>query len=89
MRKLTENELKQLIENHGHWLREDCTGWENMRANLSEANLSGGQRNPVYPYHLPRHGRVYRVEESQRLYRQAPDSRRCEALLRYFPKMPL
>ena len=40
MRKLTENELKQLIENHGHWLREDCDGWRNMRANLLGADLS-------------------------------------------------
>ena len=41
MGKLTVDELKQLIENHGHWLREDCDGWENMQADLSGANLSG------------------------------------------------
>ena len=41
MRKLTVDELKQLIENHGHWLREDCDGWENMQAVLSGADLSG------------------------------------------------
>ena len=46
MKKLTKDELKQLIENHGHWLRNDCDGWENMRADLSwtdllKADLSG------------------------------------------------
>ena len=41
MRKLTVEELKQIIENHGHWIREDCDGWQNMRADLSGADLSG------------------------------------------------
>jgi hypothetical protein len=41
MRKLTVDDLKQLIENHGHWLREDCDGWENMQADLSGADLYG------------------------------------------------
>ena len=35
----TEEELKKIIENHQHWLREDCYGWEDMRANLEVANL--------------------------------------------------
>ena len=39
MKKLTKDELKQLIENHRHWLKEDCDGWENMRADLSYTNL--------------------------------------------------
>ena len=39
MKKLTNDELKQLIEDHGHWLREDCDGWENMKGNLSYTNL--------------------------------------------------
>ena len=34
-------ELKKNLENHKHWLNEDCEGWEDMRANLSGANLSG------------------------------------------------
>ena len=37
----TEEELKKIIENHKHWLEEDCDGWENMRANLRCANLYG------------------------------------------------
>ena len=37
----TEEELKKIIENHLHWIKEDCDGWENMRANLGGANLEG------------------------------------------------
>ena len=34
-------ELKKIIENHQHWIKEDCDGWENMCANLGDANLVG------------------------------------------------
>ena len=34
-------ELKEIVERHGHWLREDCDGWEGMRAYLSGAYLRG------------------------------------------------
>ena len=37
----TEEELKKIIENHLHWIKEDCDGWENMRANLEGAYLKG------------------------------------------------
>ena len=37
----TEEELKKIIENHQHWIKEDCDGWEDMRANLKGANLYG------------------------------------------------
>ena len=37
----TKEELKKIIENHQHWFKEDCDGWENMRANLERANLGG------------------------------------------------
>ncbi len=36
---MTQEELKKILENHKHWLNEDCNGWENMKANLSCANL--------------------------------------------------
>lgn len=36
---MTEKELNSIIENHKHWLNEDCDGWERMRANLTGANL--------------------------------------------------
>ena len=41
MKKYTDEELKKIIENHQHWLNEDCEGWETMRADLSGSNLSG------------------------------------------------
>jgi uncharacterized protein YjbI with pentapeptide repeats len=38
---MTQEELSKVIENHLHWLNEDCDGWENMRADLSDKNLEG------------------------------------------------
>lgn len=32
--------LAEIIENHKHWLKEDCSEWVVMRANLSYADLS-------------------------------------------------
>lgn len=37
----TEEELKKILENHQHWKKEDCAGWEDMCANLEGANLKG------------------------------------------------
>ena len=39
MQKITQEELDKIIEQHKHWLNEDCEGWEDMRANLTCANL--------------------------------------------------
>ena len=36
---MTQEELDKIVEQHQHWLKEDCEGWEEMRADLSEANL--------------------------------------------------
>ena len=38
---MTQEELDKIIEQHQHWLNEDCEGWEDMKANLSRANLYG------------------------------------------------
>ena len=35
----TEEELKKIIAKHQHWIKEDCDGWEDMRANLKDAYL--------------------------------------------------
>ena len=32
--------LKEILENHNHWLRRNVKDWGSMRANLSRANLS-------------------------------------------------
>ena len=38
---MTTGKLQEILENHKHWLNEDCEGWENMSADLSGANLRG------------------------------------------------
>ena len=38
---MTQEELDKIIEQHQHWIKEDCEGWEDMRANLRGADLSG------------------------------------------------
>ena len=38
---MTQEELNKILENHKHWLNEDCKGWENMKANLIGADLYG------------------------------------------------
>ena len=37
---MTQEELNKILENHEHWMNQDCEGWEDMKANLSGANLS-------------------------------------------------
>ena len=41
MKTIIAEELKTILENHKHWLYEDCEGWEDMCANLIDANLIG------------------------------------------------
>lgn len=38
---MNKEELSKVLENHEHWLNEDCDNWEDMRANLRGADLSG------------------------------------------------
>ena len=38
---MTQEELNKIVEQHQHWLKEDVDGWEDMRANLTGANLYG------------------------------------------------
>ena len=38
---MTQEELNKIIELHQHWIKQDCEGWEVMRADLSEADLNG------------------------------------------------
>lgn len=50
MKKLTQEQINKMLEDHKHWLNKDCDGWENMMADfsycdfrsadLSSANLS-------------------------------------------------
>ena len=38
---MTQEELNKVLERHLHWLREDCDGWDKMRAVLDGENLNG------------------------------------------------
>ena len=35
MKRLTQEEINKVLENHKHWLAEDCDKWENMKADFS------------------------------------------------------
>ena len=41
LRKINQEELNEIVENHRHWLNRDCDGWEKMRAELSYVDLRG------------------------------------------------
>ena len=38
---MTQEELDKIVEQHQHWIHEDVDGWEDMRAKLRLADLSG------------------------------------------------
>lgn len=38
---VTQEELNRMAENHKHYLRKDCEGWENMKADFSGMDLRG------------------------------------------------
>ena len=38
---MTQEELNKVLENHKHWLNGDCDGWEEMKAELRDADLCG------------------------------------------------
>ena len=44
---MTQEELDKIIEQHQHWLNEDCEGWEDMKANLLFADLRGADLSGV------------------------------------------
>ena len=41
MTELTREELNKILEEHKHWINEDCKNWEEMRAVLNGADLRG------------------------------------------------
>ena len=64
---MTQEELNKVLENHKHWLNEDCDGWEEMKAdlrnadlcyaNLRNADLCGAVNVPFIPYACPDFGK--------------------------------
>lgn len=58
MKELTEKKLYKILEEHKHWINEDCKNWEEMRADLRSANLhnadlSGANNVPYIPMVCP------------------------------------
>ena len=75
---MDSEKLKEILENHKHWLNEDCDGWENMRADLSgadliRADLRGAKNVPFIPLACPDTGafvgfkkaKLYNSEETE------------------------
>ena len=42
---MTQEELNKILEAHKHYLTQDCEGWEEMRADLSSADLRSAKYN--------------------------------------------
>lgn len=40
MKKLTQEQINKILEEHKHWLNKDCEGWESMRADFSYCELA-------------------------------------------------
>ena len=45
MKKLTKEQINKILEEHKHWLNEDCEGWETMMADFSYCDLRGANLN--------------------------------------------
>ena len=41
MRKISKEKLNKVLDDHKHWIYEDCDDWEHMKADLSDVDLSG------------------------------------------------
>ena len=40
MKKLTQKQINKILEEHKHWLNEDCKGWETMKVDFSYCELN-------------------------------------------------
>ena len=64
---MKQEELNEIIENHLHWIMEDIDGWENMRANLSGAELYGANLSGAELYGANLFG-AYHLDEAKGLF---------------------
>lgn len=53
---MTELELDSILERHLHWLNKDCEGWEAMRADLSNVDLTDVDLSGAYLPSADLHG---------------------------------
>lgn len=42
---MTQEELNKVLDAHKHYLAQDCEEWQNMRADLSDADLYGAKHD--------------------------------------------
>lgn len=40
-RRIEPKTIEKIVENHQHWINEDCDNWQTMKANFSYMDLSG------------------------------------------------
>ena len=67
---MDSEKLKEILENHKHWLIEDCDGWQDMRANLrgaglSGTDLSGAENVPFIPLACPDTGAFFGFKKAK------------------------
>ena len=48
MNELTREKLNKVLEEHKHWINEDCENWEEMRADLRNADLRSVDLSGAY-----------------------------------------
>lgn len=41
MKRYTKEELRKIIKDHKHWIKQDCENWQYMKADLSNTDLRG------------------------------------------------
>ena len=75
---MDSEKLKEILENHKHWLNEDCDGWRDMRADLSGADLSGAKNVPFIPYACPDTGAFIGFKKAK-LY--SPDETKAQDVI--------
>ena len=80
--------LAEILENHLHWWNEDVDGWEDMGADLSEADLSRAKNVPFIPMACPdagsfigwkrcRGGRIVELEVPADARRSSATGQKC------------
>ena len=55
---MEKKELKEIIERHQHFIQQDIDGWEDMCANLRDANLEYADLSDANLYHANLEGAI-------------------------------
>ena len=79
---MNQTELNKILENHLHWIKEDCENWKDMRADLSGADLRWAKNIPFIPYSCPDFGMFigFKKASGYLVVLEIPeDAKRCSA----------